>query len=209
MIGFRIVALRDMLTEFNASEKSGEDRVKAILSTFSCERNKDIECFLKQKAIEFDRQALARTYLVFASYREKWVLAGYFAIAQKTLSVLKKSLSYNLRKRINKFAVFNPETESYLISSPLIAQLGINDRYSEYRLISGSELLVLALEKVKAVQNLVGGKIVYLECEDRPGLIDFYKRNGFCSFGKRLKDPEEIELVPGSYLIQMLRYLED
>lgn len=70
--------------------------------------------------------------------------------------------------------------------------------------ISGDILLDMACEKVLEAQNIIGGKIVYIECEDNQNLNDFYSRNGFYEFGKREKEPKE--LLEGSYLVQMLKY---
>ncbi|MCU5941466.1 N-acetyltransferase, partial [Clostridioides difficile] len=53
-----------------------------------------------------------------------------------------------------------------------------------------------------------GGKIVYLECEDKPKLIEFYKDNGFVDFGKRSLDKDETDSLDGGYLVQMLKYLK-
>ncbi|HBF3466448.1 TPA: N-acetyltransferase, partial [Clostridioides difficile] len=54
----------------------------------------------------------------------------------------------------------------------------------------------------------MGGKIVYLECEDKPKLIEFYKDNGFVDFGKRSLDKDETDSLDGDYLVQMLKYLK-
>lgn len=51
--------LGDMLDQL------GEDATKAILSSFSCPLNKDIENFIKYKAIEFSKRTTAKTHLVF------------------------------------------------------------------------------------------------------------------------------------------------
>ena len=51
--------LKDMI------ETLGEDRVKSILANFSCEVNKDVEYFLRQKAVEFAKQGLSETQLVY------------------------------------------------------------------------------------------------------------------------------------------------
>ena len=61
---------------------------KRFLSDFSCPLNADVEDFLKFKAIEFSRQGLAQTHLVMASYRDKPVLVGYFAMAAGDQKVL-------------------------------------------------------------------------------------------------------------------------
>ena len=57
------------------------------------------------------------------------------------------------------------------------------------------------------MQAIVGGKIVYLECEDKEPLLDFYSQNGFVNFGKRTLDKDETNTLSGDYLIQMLRYM--
>ena len=51
--------LKDMI------ETLGEYRVKSILANFSCEVNKDVEYFLRQKAVEFAKQGLSETQLVY------------------------------------------------------------------------------------------------------------------------------------------------
>ena len=45
---------------------AGEDNelLSQILSSFSCERDEDIENFLHSKAVEFEKLSKARTYLI-------------------------------------------------------------------------------------------------------------------------------------------------
>ncbi len=64
----------------------------------------------------------------------------------------------------------------------------------------------MAIDKVKEAQSIIGGRFVYLECEDNEKLIKFYEENGFVSFGKRQLDRDEVN-ISGKYLVQMLRYL--
>lgn len=62
----------------------GEDGAKSILSSFSCP-NKDVENFLRYKAIEFSKRDFSKTHLVFWSTldeTEKY-LVGYYTIAPK------------------------------------------------------------------------------------------------------------------------------
>lgn len=63
--GFNIVPLNILL------EQVGEERSKNILSSFSCELNRDVEKFLHNKAIIFEKQGIAKTNLVFASFKIK------------------------------------------------------------------------------------------------------------------------------------------
>lgn len=68
MTGYIQVNIKDMVSEL------GENRAKSILSAFYCPLNKDVEDFLKMKAIEFSKQDLTRTYIIMASYQNKYVM---------------------------------------------------------------------------------------------------------------------------------------
>ena len=46
-------------------EAIGEEKVKSILSSFVCPLNKDVEDFLRNKAIVFSARNFAKTNLVF------------------------------------------------------------------------------------------------------------------------------------------------
>lgn len=65
----------------------------------------------------------------------------------------------------------------------------------------------MAIEDIQLTRQLLGGKVAYLECEDKPKLIDFYSDNGFVQFGTRTLDRDETQLT-GEYLVQMLKYIE-
>ena len=201
MSGYIGINLKEMI------EQIGEVETKSILSDFSCPLNLDVEHFLKNTAIEFAKQSIASTYLVMASYKERYVLVGYFTLANKIFCIDKDSLpNRKWRGRIAKFGQFDTSIKRYTLSAPLIGQLGKNYSHSYNTLITGDELLKLALDKVKEMQNIVGGKIVYLECEDKPRLIEFYSQNGFVNFGNRTLDRDETNLS-GDYLVQMLKYM--
>lgn len=209
MLNYTIISLKDLLDIYNGNESA----VKSILNTFDCLNNLDVDKFLKDKALTFDRQSLSRTHLVFTSYKDEMVLVGYYVLAIKHFvvkeSILKsnsgKNINSRLRQRINRFAQRDSELGNYIISAPLIGQLGKNDNYRN--LISGDVLLKYACDKVREIQAAAGGKIVYLECEDKPALIEFYERNGFVNFGRRNLEYDEKDDLSGKYLIQMLKYL--
>lgn len=203
MTGFRVVNLLWLL------EVHGEDKTISILSDFSCPLNEDVEFFLKAKAIPFAKQGWAQTHLVFASYKSEWVLVGYFSLANKTIcikeSFLKKH-SNSLKRRITRFASHDHEAKSYIISAPLIGQLGKNFSHEYNKLITGDELLAEACNRISAIQFDLGGRFAYLECEDKPKLVQFYSENGFCEFQHRPLDPDETG-IQGEYLVQMIKYI--
>ena len=198
---YKVVNLNYIISEL------GEEKSKQILSNFCCPKNKDVEDYIKLKSIEFSKQGLAGIHLVFSIIDDNLSLLGYFALSNKIISISSKSLSNTLKKRISKFATYDKETNTYILSSILIGQLGKNYNNGLNEYIKGDELLKIACDKVRETQMDVGGKIVYLECEENEYLMNFYKNNGFISFGKRKLDKDEIETLKGSYLIQFLRYL--
>lgn len=202
MAGYKQFSLKEMVKEL------GEECVKAVLSSFSCPHNADVENFIKYKAIMFSKQNIAQTHLIFAEYKKKLELVGYFTLAPKTFFVKKGNLTSSLRKRVSKFGTYDDNIKGYTIPAPLIAQLGKNFTNGFNNLITGDELLKMACDKIKAIQNDVGGKITYLECEDKPKLIEFYETNGFVNFGKRSLDKDEKDDLSGNYLIQLLKYLD-
>lgn len=202
MAGYSILSLSDIIDE------KGEDFCREILSFFSCPPNPDVEKFLtKRSAIDFAKQSIAQTFLVYASYRGKNVLCGYFTIANKYIVVGSHSVSKITARRLRKFAMPNISDDNLVIMAPLIAQLGKNYMNDYRKLITGDELLKMAIDKVSAAQRIIGGKVVYVECEDIDILKKFYEDNGFVIFGKRRLDKEERGEMNGSHLIQLLKYL--
>ena len=199
--GFKIIRLTEMIQQL------GEERVEEILSSFSSPQNKDVENFLKTKAIVFDLQSISRTHLVFTSYKQEPVLVGYFTLANKVFKIPNKNISKSLKKRITKFGRYDPDFKLYTISAPLIAQLGKNFTSNYSELITGDELLQMACDIIADIQLSIGGKIIYIECEDKPKLLSFYERNGFRKFSERQLDRASKDNIEGDYLLQLLKIL--
>lgn len=183
----------------------GEDGTKSILSSFSCP-NKDVENFLRYKAIEFSKRDFSKTHLVFSSTldeTEKY-LVGYYTIAPKFFSISKDNVSNSQYKKLSQYGEYDTHSKKCTISAILIGQLDKNYTTGNDTLITGDELLKMALDKVKNIQTEIGGRYTYLECEDSPFLLSFYESNGFIQFGKRKLDADETD-INGSYLIQLLK----
>lgn len=131
----------------------GEEATLNIISGFSCPINEDVEAFLGGSAIPFAKQGIAATHLIFASYKGKPRLSGYFTLANKHFHVDtgKRILNSDLRKRLAKFGQFDNELKKRIISAPLIAQLGKNFAPGCDGLITGDELLKLACDTIKEI----------------------------------------------------------
>lgn len=145
MIGYNIVSLKDML------ERRGEKETKQFLSTFYCPMNKDVEGFLKNTAIVFEKQGISATYLIFASVKEHMEFIAYFTLAMKTITISSShiAISKTTKKRIVRFATFDNILNKYVMATPLIGQLGKNYRNRLNKTISGDELLEIACKKNK------------------------------------------------------------
>lgn len=201
MTGFWQANLRDLINV------RGESAVKSELSEFRCPLNPDIEYFLHEKAIEFSKHGIASTHIVYASNKGRPVCVGYYALANKTVLIKGKILeSKTWRSRLSKFGTYYQELKSYICAVPLIGQLGKNFTNHFDSLITGDDLLEFACQKVRSAQYDLSGKLVYIECEDKQELIDFYERNGFMIFNKRTLDGDEHSNDGKDYLLQMIKY---
>ena len=203
MDGYGLVLLSEMV------EKVGEDKVRNILSNFSCPMNKDVEYFLQSKALPMVTQNKCPVHLVFASYRKEPVLVGYYAVCVKTIEIQKGTINRKLYDKLQKFDEGDSlSKEKIVMSAQLIAQLGKNYLNGYNKLITGDELLQLACDEISMVLKNVGGKVVYLECEPIEKLKSFYINNGFKIFNIRQMDRDEVELTGGKLYLQMLKYMD-
>lgn len=195
-MGYKVTNLKDIYRNI------GEDETKSILKKFECALNKDVEYFIKEKAVEFAKQDIAETFIVTSSQKKEEVIVGYFSFATKVVKMKRNILTG--KKRFCRFAKYDEDNHCFFISLPLIGQLGKNYQNEYNRLITGDILLKLACDKMKEAQEILGGRFVYLECEDKPQLKEFYESNGFVCFGKRNLEKDEREKNSGDYLLQML-----
>lgn len=62
----RIFNIREYLSVKDDKEL-GEEKLRELLSEFSCEKNADVERFLKEQFIEFTKKHQSVTYLVFSN----------------------------------------------------------------------------------------------------------------------------------------------
>lgn len=150
------------------------------LSQFFCPKNEDVQEFIRSKAVEFEQRDLGRTYFIvdeqLTLLEQHIAILGYFTLAMKSI-VFSPEISKELRKKIAN------DKNALMATGYLIGQLGKNDKYREY--IKGEEILSVAMELISDLHERLGGRFVYVECEDHPKLISFYERNHFKIVQKR------------------------
>ena len=157
--------------------------------------NKDVEKFLKLKSVQATKLNTATTYLV---YRERNPVeidfVGYFSLAMKMLTLKKVSLSKSSEKIISRFGYYDEDSDSYKVPAVLLAQFGRNFNANSVS-ISGADLMAITLQQVKNALSFLSGKTVFLECEKKQKLIDFYKTNGFSVLDNEVLSKDKKELT--------------
>lgn len=181
----------------------GEGELRQLLSEFFCDKNPDVERFLKEQSIEFTKRNQSVTYLVFSN--DDASLVGYFTLAIKPIIVNAEKFSNTMKRKIARVSKLDIENGTYTLSAYLIAQLGKNYRDGSNEKITGEQLLQAAIDTIKELQYMAGGMVIFLETEDKEKLMKFYEdENGFKKF-----DVRETKLgVDSSHtLIQLLKVL--
>lgn len=172
----------------------GETKLRQCLSDFSCPINTEIEHFVANNAIEFAKKKLSVTYFVV---NENGKIVALFTLAHKAVEIGDVSLSNVKRRKISRYAMLDTETGSYTVSAFLIAQFAKNYAIDNGKSINGSELMDLNFEILERVQHDIGGGIVFLECEDKAKLLEFYQndKNGFIPFDERYSVEDHIKYI--------------
>ena len=186
-----------------SDKKLGENELRQILSEFLCDKNLDVERFLKEQSIEFTKKNQSVTYLVFSN--EDASLVGYFTITIKPITVNAENFSNTMKRKIARVSELDEENGTYTLSAYLIAQLGKNFRDGANEKITGEQLLQAAVDTIKELQYMAGGMVIFLEAEDNDKLMHFYEdENGFKRFDtKEVKAGTENEHI----LVQLLKIL--
>ena len=171
----------------------GEHFFESIANSFMS-KNADVEEFFRKKAVQATKLNTAATYLVISYENKKFDLLGYFTLATKMLTLKQDSLSKTECKAISRFGYFDEDSLSYKLPAVLIAQFSRNFSESSNS-ISGDDLMDIALDKIKDVLHSTSGKAVFLECEQKQSLIDFYTRNNFQPLGNTILSKDNKELT--------------
>ena len=144
------------------------------------------------------------TYLVLDP--QTYGVLGYFTLMMKAYSVESKQLSSKNRRLVERFSEVDKQGK-FVVPVYLIAQLGKNFALPQERQIAGVDLLKLAIDRFSKVRGEIGGKLVMVEREaDCPKLLEFYTKNGFKSWTRRINEKDG---KPAVEFDQMFAVLND
>lgn len=177
--------------------------LQIILSSFSCDKDKDIEIFLQKRAVEFEDLAKSRTYLIrdqeqlesSSHSSEDLIIYGYISLALKVLTI-PEAVSNRKRFELDGYSAKLHGDKIRDFPCYLIGQLSKNSNITDNPL-SGETLLHFAYDVIASSVEAVGGRYIMIECQDNDKLLQFYSKNFF----------EEIARIPdnGLPMIQMIR----
>ena len=143
------------------------NQVRKLLKTFSCAKNADVQDFLHNKAITFERNLRSCTYLYMND--ESKSVSGYFSIGITYL------LTNQLDKAVVKF-LDGYTDETIAIPCYLVGQLGKND---ECKGKIGDFLLDDALKIIDKSQDNLSGRFVLIDAVNDSKVLNFYEQNSF------------------------------
>lgn len=178
--------------------------MKRFLSSFSCAEDEDIELFLHNRAVEFEKLSKSRTYLVCDEEELKnnslnhVTIYGYISVALKILTIPDET-SNRMRKELDGFSAKIHGKPVHDIPCYLIGQLSRNSKVPKSSL-KGADLIGYACDVIAQSVEAVGGRYIMIECRDKEKLIRFYQQNLFKEIA-RIPD----ENVP---MVQMIRKIQ-
>jgi len=175
---YKLFSLRELLLS------SSKNQIKKILKTFKCEKNKDLESFLHNKAILFEEKGRSRTY-IYINIIEKEVVA-YFTISISSLYIenfSKETISYIYGEQKIKFKC---------LPCYLIGQLGKSDKC---KIKVGKFLLKRAIKIILDGYNIFNGRFILLDAINNEKIIKFYEDNGFMAIENLSNDKEVIKMI--------------
>ncbi|WP_110558690.1 hypothetical protein [Helicobacter cinaedi] len=161
---FQIVSLEDLI--LNKPERE----VYESLKDFSCSRNRELETFLLEKAIQFEKSHRSRTFLLLSDTK----IEGFFTLSLNILRT--KGLSNTRAKKLNpKYSKDDEDIPCFLIG-----QLARADG-SE---MNGANILNTSLFILEQARKLLGTKFVMLDSVNEKKVLDFYRKNGFVALNE-------------------------
>ncbi len=178
--------IKDNLEEFLASltliPLNQIESPEALLQTFKCSKNSDLEEFLHTKALDFGKRGTSRTHLLIRDDR----VIGYFTLSMKP--ILTDGISKEVIKKIDGFSKNRKCIYFYLIG-----QLGLHDDYIGRGI--GDFLLYNAFDLIEDANKSIGGRYILVDAINSPPVLHFYKKNGFTRLITQEENSNSVKMI--------------
>ena len=159
---------------------SSETEVATLLGQFKCSKNADLQDFLHNKAVDYEKKDRSRTFLLVESGR----VEAFFSLALNVLDTA--NLSNTIKKKLSPI---NSKDDAH-IACFLIGQLGRDDSSA----VKGQDILKVAISSLQTSRKLLGGKFILVDAVNNDKIIDFYVANGFKAISVD-EDKQTIKMV--------------
>lgn len=147
---------------------AGEDSAKKALSSFCVSKDKELENWIRNNAFSYEKSHNARTFLFVTDDLE---VVALFSLALNVFPVPEK-YSRSLRNKITGFGRFTHDN----VPCFLLGQFARHDSYSKED-ISGKEMLLYVIDKIRDARKIAGGRFLMLDCGDH--MVSYYEGLGF------------------------------
>lgn len=159
--------------------KTNDELIKKSCPGFTCKKDRDLEDFLRNKAENYEIHNKGKTFLIMDLDKMKnetrAEIFAYFTLAIHSLPIPENASKTLIKKLVGS------KSDARNVPAYLIGQLAKNDLFAKQ--ISGKEILDTALKGIKKAQEIVGGRVVAVDCKPEPKLHQFYIANGFTYLG--------------------------
>jgi len=177
-VSFSLFQLSEVLETHSSITK-----VKKLLKTFKCSKNLDLQDFLHNKALTFEKNLRARTY-IYIDNNTKEVVA-YFTVAISTLHT--QSISSQTIKLLDGY-----QNDVKTIPCFLIGQLGKADKFEKKKI--GEYILEDSVDIIDESHRSLGARFILLDAINKDKLISFYQKNLFFPIEKSITN-ESIKMI--------------
>ncbi|HIP12343.1 MAG TPA: acetyltransferase [Arcobacter sp.] len=175
---FSLFPLSEIIQNTDSNRK-----VKKLLETFSCTRNIDLQDFLYNKAVTFEKNLRSRTYLYIDNTTQE--VAAYFTITISTLHT--DNISPEVIELLDGY-----KNDVASIPCFLIGQLGKSDKFEPRKI--GEYILDDVIEIIDQSQKSLGGRFILLDAINKKSVIKFYEANAFFPIEED-SDSESIKMI--------------
>ena len=175
--------MEEKVVTLELKELLSNNHIKRLILPFfdtfdSGKLDDDIQVFLKEHALDYEKSGIARTTLIFDKKRTE--LLGYFTIGLNTIKFNKTIKRYCGYKKVKEaypgIDLFKhnlrPVYKLFMIGKNYNAQTDTKG-FMDYCFND------LIWERIYACNSLVGTNLMYLDCENNDNLIKKYQKQGF------------------------------
>lgn len=163
----------------DASTRGYKNTLVEALMNFKCDKDKDVQDFLNNKAIDFEKRGLTTTYLLLNQdcFKDGVLkIEGYFSLTHKAV-LFDKNVSGSLKNKLTG------RKQSTIHSFVLIGQLGKYIEQTDNNIVASEltsqDILNDALNIISKSSDYIVCRNIIIECKPIDKIYQIYQNYGF------------------------------